>query len=77
MSKGLSIVFLRAFKATHIESNLEWWRRQQHVNELLFEQASVFKHPDRFGIPRRWEEQFPRNWMLIFSSEEDKLRQTA
>lgn len=35
------------------------------------------KHPDRFGILRRWEEHFHRNWMLTHSSEEDKLRQIA
>ena len=58
-------------RETHLLKNiilwrsLDWWRYQQGYIDNDF---SSFRHPSVFTA-RRWEAQFPRNWVNYFSSE--------
>ena len=46
---------------------LAWWREQQTFNLMSYE---VLYHPFGWGFPRRWEGNFPGDWMADWGNKQ-------
>ena len=63
-------------KETHIVKfillwrSLEWWNHQRCHNKTLLEWQR-FMHTTRFGQPRRWEAQFPRDYWSLYMKDKE------
>ena len=52
---------------------LEWWNHQKRHNKTILEWQR-FMHTSRFGQPRRWEAQFPKDYWTIYLKDKEQTQ---